>query len=73
MLIKIIPLLEKIKDMKILTHREASKIIGRERHTAAKYRQLGLIRYHKLGREFYYFKSELLEDLKKLKNNEQSV
>ena len=47
-----------------LSEREVCKQIGKTRQTLAKYRRDGKLRYHRIGREIYYFPSELKQDIK---------
>jgi response regulator of citrate/malate metabolism len=49
---------------KPLTEKQVCQQIGKTRQTLAKYRKDGRLRYHRIGREIYYFPSELKQDIK---------
>jgi response regulator of citrate/malate metabolism len=46
-----------------LSEKEVCKQIGKTRQTLAKYRREGKLRYHRIGREIYYFPSQLRIDI----------
>ena len=46
-----------------LTEKEVCKQVGKTRQTLAKYRRSGKLRYHRIGREIYYFPKELKQDI----------
>lgn len=46
-----------------LSEKEVCKLIGKTRQTLAKYRKEGKLRYHRIGREIYYFPKELKQDI----------
>ena len=46
-----------------LTEKEVCKQVGKTRQTLAKYRRSGKLRYHRIGREIYYFPSQLKTDI----------
>lgn len=45
-----------------LSEKEVCKKYGKTRQTLSKYRKLGKLRYHRIGREIYYFEKQLRED-----------
>ena len=46
-----------------LSEKEVCKQIGKTRQTLAKWRKEGKLRYHRIGREIYYYPSELKLDM----------
>lgn len=47
-----------------LSEKVVCEQLGKTRQTIAKYRKEGKLRYHRIGREIYYYPSELKEDIK---------
>lgn len=48
---------------KPLSEKEVCEQVGKTRQTLSKYRREGKLRFHRIGREIFYFPSELKEDL----------
>lgn len=48
-----------------VSEKEVCQMYGKTRQTLSKYRKLGKLRYHRIGREIYYFEKELREDFAK--------
>ncbi|QGY44155.1 hypothetical protein GM418_10935 [Maribellus comscasis] len=46
-----------------ISEKEACKLYKKSRQSMSSYRKLGKVRYHRMGREIYYFPSELAEDM----------
>ena len=56
-----------IKEIQIpddpLSEKQVCEKYGKTRQTLSKYRKQGKLRYHRIGREIYYFPKELKEDM----------
>jgi hypothetical protein len=52
---------------------EACKFLGKSRQTFTKWRRDGLITGHKLGGRIFFFKSELLQSMKRLDSKKKLV
>jgi hypothetical protein len=48
---------------KPLTEKQVCQEMGKTRQTLSKYLREGKLRYHRIGREIYYFPSELKQDI----------
>ncbi|SHJ17045.1 Helix-turn-helix domain-containing protein [Tangfeifania diversioriginum] len=46
-----------------ISEKEVCTMFGKTRQTLSKYRKCGKLRYHRIGREIYYFPKELKEDM----------
>ena len=46
-----------------LSEKEVCKQLGKSRQSLSKYRKEGKLRYHRIGREIYYFPSQLKQDM----------
>jgi response regulator of citrate/malate metabolism len=46
-----------------LSEKQVCEKYGKTRQTISKYRKQGKLRYHRIGREIYYFPKELKQDM----------